>query len=361
MQRKTKKTYDYHFWDEIDFEKSIEKYKNSDFMFEQLTPEDFISVVELKARLDGYIDYFKELDLNLIPYENLDEMNSEILEFIQNVKDNTVFELFLSNDEFLSREFDKFIDLFKYYLIHIRKINCEINKTSTSTAIKYRFNSKELNQESFFNEMDEFKNFLEVSEFSNNSILSSISSLTELEKKQYAIAFKEITKEWKRLKIDIQIATERKMLDFKEYYLNKLIDTDSQIELNQESEIFKLEKPIDQISSIYHVNANNVTIYQNSNHQSIDKIDRFFNAKNLTYNENDEKLIKYFNEYSKLNVSNQLKKYLDELKDINTKPETKRTLKSKISSFLLRNLEKIGEKGVEELLKYLTVLLLGGN
>lgn len=354
-RNRKKKTFDYSHFGKDDFWESLEQYKNSDFIIDQLLPEDYISVEELKGRLDNYIDLFKELDLNLIPYENLDEMNSEILEFLQNIKDNTVFELFLSNDEFLSREFDKFIDLFKYYLSNIRKINCQINKISTATAIKYRFNSKELSQETFFHEMDDFKSFLEFSELENNPIITSLNKGSELEKMQYSQAVKEITKEWRRLKIDIQIATERKMLDFKEYYLNKLIDTDSQIELSREKELFKADEPIEQISSIYHVNANNVTIYQQNQLKNIDKV---INAENMTYNESDKELIQYFVVYSNSQISNQLKKYLDELKDINTKPETKKTLKSKLSSFLLKNIEKIGEAGVTELIKYLTSLLI---
>ena len=217
--RDKRRQYNPNFWKELDFHTSKKMYVNSDFVKDLLVSEDFLTIDEIKKKLGDYIDFLNTLNLEIIIYQTNEEFTFEVLEFLTQIKENTFFELYVNDNDFLAKEFDRFIDLFHYYLTKIKNIDLELSKVSSSVSVRYKFQSKDLDVDNFQRMMEDFKMFLELSEFGNQNGIEYLDEERLSNDLNYKRAIDEVIKEWKRLKIDIQMAKERRMLDFKEFYL----------------------------------------------------------------------------------------------------------------------------------------------
>lgn len=353
-----KHRYDYHFWELDDFAESVESYDNSDYLKSNFCPEDYLTMDEIGKKLTDLTKFIRSLNLKIIPYSKQEDIPSSMIDLITNSIENTIFELYVNKEEYLSAEFDRFIDLFQYYLSKIRKINIEISKNANKSSIKYKFKSNDIRNEDFTKELQGFKDFLHVIELDTENARKLFKLKDDLSSR----VLSDILRDWRRLKIDIQISSERKLLDFKEYVMNKMLETTTIVSESKQFAVNSFpENPFEQISQPLNIiNANSLTILQNNDIRDLqlfNDVQRVITGKHVDYSENDLELILYFQKFEQ-NLAIQYQKILEELKDKNTPKPQKEILKTKLKSFLFKYAEKIGEKGLDKLLAYLTQLVV---
>lgn len=352
-----KQKYNSDFWHIKDYRKSVKAYKNSPYVKSLFNQEDFVSIDTLENKLNCFIDHILKNDMNIITYSDSDDISLNVIDYINNAINKTFFELYINSDDYLSTEFDKFIDLFKYYLNKIKKINFDIGKESNETSVIYKFRSTKLSKQSFYQEFTDFKYFVEVAEFNPESIINQLSHKSEDNERNTRI-IKDILKEWKRIKVDVQISFDRRMIDFKEYVLNMMLDSENNASINLLKKVNN--NPFDQLSS--KLTPNIINIYNNGSIKNFNNdVRRIITGKKIIFNDNDAKLLNYFNKYANSDTATQLQKNLEEIKDTNTSKSRKKLLITRVTSFLYKYAEKIGEKGLDKLFAYVAGLILNNN
>lgn len=167
---------------------------------------------------------------------------------------------------------------------------------------------------------------------------------------------KDLFKEWKRLKIDIQIASERRFIDFKEVVLNKLIEFESEEKTQEILNELQKSNPIELLSNVITAQNCVINIYEANNIQNLNTKQKIIKGGKPSISQKDLNLLKYFTEYLDERESNQYMNYLEEIKDKNMSKEGRKSLKTKISSFLYKYAKEIPDNEINETINYLKEL-----
>ena len=293
-------------------------------------------------------------ELNVSPYEKITDINISGQFFIENIIEGLLLKIAIPNDRLWSNEFDKFITLFRDYVSFTSKEELKIIQNRTNTGVLYSIYStnENINVSNIDAIFNNFSVFMDICVSAPDTAKNIIDNL-DLAPEHKIKILKKYLKEAQRLSLDLKQERESKILSIK----HRL-----EIDL-QEHELSKdMQEYID--NSVPRPNISNFLALQskqapviNINPIFVDKVDGIVCSEiNGTVNQTteDKMLIDFFKKLSEnIAESITLQTALYELNDKSSSKESKRSSWQKISTFLVKAGDKIGDVGVVLLTKYL--------
>jgi hypothetical protein len=165
------------------------------------------------------------------------------------------------------------------------------------------------------------------------------------------------SKLYRRMKLDIQHEFESKSLALRQRLESEILDF-SESNITSPNKVINSTNLLSMPTSPQSIllNLGNISI-QNSQiiHSEIAQIV----GGDITYNENDQRLIELFEQYVDHFEAINLRTSLEQLKDESTPKDERLTAKQKIVAFLYKILPKIGEKAIDILMDYIIKTSVG--
>lgn len=294
--------------------------------------------------------------LTILPYEKLIDIEIAGQSFIENTSEGLLFRIYIPNDRIWSREFEKFINLFRDYVSNVSKKELKISQSKTDLGVVCSLYSADSTvNEAEMNDMyKDFTAFMDLCS-SNPKEAEKMLAKLDLREPEKQRVFSKYVKESQRLALDIKQEKEFKLMSIKHRLENELQEielTATVLEYVEHS--FPRANFQNSIGYGNHI-VHNQTI--NINPQIIEKVNGIVSKEingTINFNREEEALLKLIQKYAKsVSEASELQSSLYELKDDATSKENKRGAWQKIYGFLSKVGEKVGEVGVSLLTKYL--------
>lgn len=293
-------------------------------------------------------------ELNVVPYEKIIDINITGQSFIENIIEGLLLKIAIPNERLWSNEFDKFITLFRDYVSFTSKEELKIVQSRSNTGILYSIYSTNgnINTSNIDAIFDNFSTFMDICVSAPDTAKSIIDNLNLTSEHKIKI-LKKYLKEAQRLFLDLKQERESKILsikhrleiDLQEYELSKYME-----------EYIDNSVPRPYISNYLRLQPMQPPVI-NINPLFIDKVDGIVCSEiNGTVNQTaeDKMFIDFFKQLSEnIAESITLQTALYELNDKSSSKESKRSSWQKISTFLVKVGDKIGDAGVALLTRYL--------
>lgn len=293
-------------------------------------------------------------ELNVVPYEKIIDINITGQSFIENIIEGLLLKIAIPNDRLWSNEFDKFITLFRDYVSFTSKGELKIIQSRTNTGVLYSIYStnENINVSNIDEIFNNFSAFMDIC-VSAPDIAKNIIDNLDLAPEHKIKILKKYLKEAQRLSLDLKQERESKILSIK----HRLEIDLQEHELSKDmQEYIDNSVPRPYISNYLRLQPMQSSVI-NINPLFVDKVDGIVCSEiNGTVNQTaeDKMFIDFFKQLSEnIAESITLQTALYELNDKSSSKESKRSSWQKISTFLVKAGDKIGDVGVALLTKYL--------
>lgn len=315
--------------------------------------EDEVSYIE---KVRHFVKKLNSTSLNILPYEKIIDIEISGQSFIENIAEGLLFKIYIPNERMWSNEFDKFINLFRDYASTITNVPLKITQNKTDLGMICSLYS--LNEDIKENEIEElyrdFSQFMDLCSKNPNEALQLIEN-TKITPKRKNEIFIKYSKEAQRLLLDMKHEREIRLLRIKQRLESEI----QEFEINEN--IYKIIedsiKPPKGINSILTGNPtiNNLTINVDSAvEKQINQIVENEINGNIHFSTEEEEIQKLIEKHGENQAEiNKLNNYLYELKDMNTSKEEKRISWQHIYKFLSKIGVKVGDVGLNLLVKYI--------
>ena len=316
---------------------------------EEINEEAFL----LKVR-----NLIKKLNNNIkiLPFEKLIDIENAGQNFIENIVEGLLFRIYIPNERIYSNEFSKFIMLFRDYSSIVSNTELKIvqNKTDLGTICSLYKNGENISEIDVNVLYKDFSIFMDLCSSKPNEAEKLIDNLSISEPEKHKI-FKKYVKESQRLLLDIKQEKEMKFLSIRHRLENEL----QEFELT--NEVLEYVSNSFPNSNFLQKHGFGSQIVQNQtiniNPQIIHKVDgivcRELNG-NVNLNNEEQEIMKLIEKFSKnASENSDLQTSLYELKDTATTNDKKRSAWQKLSGFLVKAGDKVGEVGISLLTKYI--------
>jgi hypothetical protein len=310
---------------------------------------------EFVQELKSLIEKFTYLDLNLVVYEKIIDLEISSQNFIEEISQGLLLKFYIPNEKYGSSELDKFIVLFKEFISTVtnKSINISQNRTKYGITCTLYSESNEIKQDDLYGMFDDFTKFMELC-VNDPKSAAEILSKNNIPADRAAFLITKHTKEAKRIILDLKQDKERRLLSTRQSLETELLEE----ELG--SDLFKkIELMIPNINGIKDLieekNITNLNI--NINPQIIQKVEgivaREFNGT-ITFTNEDNQLKDIIQKYSETSAkSAELISALYEVQDKELSLKSKKAATNKLKSFLVKVGEKVGDVAFDLLTKYL--------
>ena len=293
-------------------------------------------------------------ELNVVPYEKIIDINITGQSFIENIIEGLLLKIAIPNERLWSNEFDKFITLFRDYVSFTSKEELKIVQSRSNTGVLYSIYSTNgnINASNIDAVFDNFSTFMDICVSAPDTAKSIIDNL-DLTSEHKIKILKKYLKEAQRLFLDLKQERESKILSIK----HRLEIDLQEYELSKDMEEYiDNSVPRPYISNYLRLQPMQPPVI-NINPLFVDKVDGIVCSEiNGTVNQTaeDKMFIDFFKQLSEnIAESITLQTALYELNDKSSSKESKRSSWQKISTFLVKAGDKIGDVGVALLTKYL--------
>ena len=293
-------------------------------------------------------------ELNVVPYEKIIDINITGQSFIENIIEGLLLKIAIPNERLWSNEFDKFITLFRDYVSFTSKEELKIVQSRSNTEVLYSIYSTNgnINASNIDAVFDNFSTFMDICVSAPDTAKSIIDNL-DLTSEHKIKILKKYLKEAQRLFLDLKQERESKILSIK----HRLEIDLQEYELSKDMEEYiDNSVPRPYISNYLRLQPMQPPVI-NINPLFVDKVDGIVCSEiNGTVNQTaeDKMFIDFFKQLSEnIAESITLQTALYELNDKSSSKESKRSSWQKISTFLVKAGDKIGDVGVALLTKYL--------
>lgn len=292
-----------------------------------------------KKEISLFIDEIFSSDIQVSLFKDKKSSSSLIDTFINETINETFFTLYIPHKQFLSEEFDDFINLFEKYLQKIKKLKFTIDSKNTITGKKYSFRCSEnkITKNTLSDEISNFNDFLELCS-ENPSAAELLLSDKILEKDEISDLIKYFSKKYKRIKIDIKHEQERLILALNHEFENTIIELN---DYNNTTSFLKKSTLLDETSLI----------------QSLNQTIKSSLKKNVYYTSEDEKILEVASKYGNEKDLIDIKSNIEILRDSDTPKKDRISAVDKIKIFLIKvgkkSLKHAKEIGIKVLTKYL--------
>lgn len=307
------------------------------------------------SKLKDLIYNFNELDLNIIIYETLIDLEISSQSFIDNISQGLLLRFYIPNDKFGSTELDKFIILFKDFISTItnKSINITQNRTKYGITCTLYSETTEIKHDDLYKMFDDFTKFMELC-LNNPTAAAEILIMNDIPKERVSFLITKHVKEAKRILLDLKQDKERRLLSVRQNLESEFLEEHLGNELNK-----KIESLIPNITGIVDlISESKINHLQiNINPQIINKVEgvvaKEFNGS-IVFTKEDSQLKEIIQQYSVSSAqSAELISALYEMKDSDISSKSRKEATSKLKNFVLKVGEKIGDVAFDLLTKYL--------
>lgn len=306
-------------------------------------------------KVKDLIKHFNNIELNILPYEKLIDVENAGQTFVNNLTEGLLFRIYVPNKKLWSNEFDKFITLFREYasVISGKELIIKQQRTDIGVVCSLYSQNKDIDEQEINILYSEFSNFMDICAI-NPSEASKIINKSKLPQEQRDTIFQKYIKEAQRLQLDIKHERELKLLQIKQCLELEL----QEVSINDELTNYINQKvPIALSDSSFSRHKSTHTQIININPQIIGKVEgvvsRVVNGGIELSNEEREicKLIELYS--AKATEVESLKSAIYELRDNAISKDEKKMAWQKLYGFIGKIGDKIGDVGVSLLSKYL--------
>lgn len=311
---------------------------------------------EYLTKVNNLIKSFGKQNLYILPYEKLIDIENAGQEFVNNLTEGLLFKIYIPNQKMWSNEFDKFITLFREYASSISGKELIIKQQRTDFGVMCSLFSinNDINEQEINNLYSEFSSFMDICAINPDEAREIISDL-KIPKEQQDKIFQKYSKEAKRLQLDLKQERESRLLQIKHCLENELQEFSIEGKLSQYVNSL-VPNSITSQNGLCIRNKIDTQII-NINPQIIGKVEgvvsRVING-NIEFAQEEKELFKLIELYTEKAIENEtLKSAIYELNDTGIPQEQKRMAWQKLSSFLCKVANKVGDVGVCLLSKYL--------
>lgn len=310
---------------------------------------------EFDPKLKDLIYKFNQLDLNVIVYETLVDLEIFSQSFIDNISQGLLLRFYIPNDKFGSTELDKFIVLFKDFISGAtnKSINITQNRTKYGITCTLYSETAEIKHDDLYKMFDDFTKFMELC-LNNPTAAAEVLINNEIPKEKVSFLITKHVKEAKRILLDLKQDKERRLLAVRQNLESELLEEQLGDELNKkiESLVPNITRMVDLINGS---KINNLQI--NINPQIINKVEgvvaKEFNGS-IVFTHEENKLKDIIQQHSSSPAqSAELISALYEMKDSEITSKSRKEATSKLKNFILKIGEKIGDVAFDLLTKYL--------
>lgn len=311
---------------------------------------------EYLTKVNNLIKSFGKQNLYILPYEKLIDIENAGQEFVNNLTEGLLFKIYIPNQKMWSNEFDKFITLFREYASSISGKELIIKQQRTDFGVMCSLFSinNDINEREINNLYSEFSSFMDICAINPDEARKIICDL-KIPKEQQDKIFQKYSKEAKRLQLDLKQERESRLLQIKHCLENELQEFSIEENLSQYVNSL-VPKSINSQNGLC-IRKKIDTQIININPQIIGKVEgvvsRVING-NIEFAHEEKELFKLIELYTEKAIENEtLKSAVYELNDTGIPQEQKRMAWQKLSSFLCKVADKVGDVGVSLLSKYL--------
>lgn len=316
--------------------------------------------IEFSKPLKKLVKKLISLNLNIITYETLADLEISSQSFIENIAQGLLLKFYIPNDNFGSIELDKFIILFKNFISSVSDIPIRIhqNRTSQGVTCTLYSESNEITHDEIYSMFDDFTKFMELC-VNDPDKASELLEFKNIPKDKIASLISRHVKEAKRIILDLKQDKERRILQARQNLESELLE--EHISLPKLTETLELVAPkavgIKDIISQSKIKTFNLNI----NPQIIDKVEgavakEFYGNINIT--KEDEQLQAIIDKFSESSAQKaELNSAINEMNDKEIAVKDKKFAASKLKNFVIKYGEKIGDVGFSLLTKYLETKL----
>lgn len=285
-----------------------------------------------------------DLNANILPYRSRTDLTISIQDFLDNLENGVLLRLYVPNRQYQEEQLASFLRLLENYLQNIEKISFSIDVRKTENGQIYEFKSKdELQTENDLNEaIARFESFMEICQNDSNQARKILQDAS-ISKSDLDYIISKYIREYRRLNLDINHEREQKLLTLKQSFESDILEG----EFINADDFIPINKPSTLLSLPINIAEMNIAIGQ-------------IIYGDITYNAEDKRLLEFFEKHANKLEAITLKSSLDELKDVSSQKEKRKTAKQKIGGFLNKMAPIIGESVVKGLAKYLETLLMTG-
>lgn len=307
-------------------------------------------------RVRSFINSLSLKKINNLPYEKLIDVEISGQYFIESIAEGLLFRIYVPNERIWSKEFDKFITLFRDYASNIanRELKITQDRTDSGTICSLYAQKNDINEEEINNLYKEFTSFMDLcsSKPDEAKLIINNSKIPDHKKHQ---VFQKYIKETQRLLLDLKHEREIKLVTIKHRLENDLQEENLSNELSQyiDNALPKAQTSKGLLGLNQHISTQIINI----NPQIIGRVDGIVCQEingNVNFTPEEQELSKLIDNYAtELSDITNLKSALYELIDKATSQEQKRSSWQKLYGFIGKIADKIGEVGVALLTKYL--------
>lgn len=298
----------------------------------------------------------------IAPYRRRIDIASRFNEFLEEIDQGIFFRLYVPNGKYQSEQLNEFLKLFESYLRQIegKLFSIDTRRTDHGTVYIFRSTDNNVSTTDLDEAISRFESFMNLCQSDPQSAeITLVRAGIDRVSGSYLIS--KYAREYQRLTMDIRHEFEHKLLLLRQRFEGETFEF-------RGSSLLPFPQP-EQPSSLLSLSQNTGpvtisigTISVNGSTNSSAYIGHLING-NITYTQEDKKLIELFNEYADKITAIHLKSELEQLKDQTTPKETKSTARQKIVSFLYTTASTVGNKALETsiqvLIDYLAKLTTG--
>jgi hypothetical protein len=326
----------------------------------RLTAEQIRDSEQSPKEIRNFLRVLYGTEIQVCPFKTRADVTLRIDEFLEELEGGIFLRLYVPTNRWQAEQLASFLRTFERYLRQIERKSFVVDTRQTDNGIIYLFRAEKAiadmqELEEAVNRFDQFMRLCRDNPDEATSLFKSVG----IDDMDAGYLISRYTKDYQRLLLDTRHEFEYKSLLLRQRFETGLIENDNTTSLqNIESGSASVALCLTGNTGPISINVSNIVSKGDVSTQN--EVSRIING-DITYNEQDQRLLQLFGSYASRLESVQLRSDLDQLKDTSSPDKSKKTSRQRIVSFLYRVGTKLGEHatdlGIKALAAYLESLM----
>jgi len=322
----------------------------------RLTAEQVRDAEKSPGEIRNFLRVLYGSEIQVCPFKARADVTLRIEEFLEELEGGVFLRLYVPTNRWQADQLASFLRTFERYLRQIEQKSFVVDTRQTDNGVIYLFRAEKAiaSMQELEKAVDRFDQFMRLCRDDPDEATGVFKSVG-IDAMDAGYLISRYSKDYQRLLLDTRHEFEYKSLLLRQRFEAGLIENTNAASLqNIESGAASVALCLSGNTGPISINVNKIV--SNGDVSIQNEVSRIING-DITYNEQDQRLLQLFESYASRLESVQLRSGLDQLKDTSTPDKTKKTARQRIVSFLYRVGTKLGKNATDVGIKALSAYL----